>query len=39
MELIVETGIMKSALLGPLMSEGNELVSIFVKSLTTARSR
>ena len=37
MEIIVETEIMKPDLLAPLMTEANELVSIFVSSLNTAK--
>jgi four helix bundle protein len=37
MELIVETEIMKSQLLLPLMGEANELIAIFVSSLNTAK--
>ena len=38
-ELIVETGLVKSELLGPLTEEAEELVSIFVASLNTAKGR
>jgi four helix bundle protein len=38
MELIVETEIMPGHRLEPLMAEANELVSIFVASLNTAKS-
>src|SRR5262249_44865324 len=38
MEILAETGIMKAELLGPLMDEANQLVSIFVASLNTAKS-
>jgi four helix bundle protein len=37
MELLVETEIVKADLLGRLMGEANELVSIFVTSLNTAK--
>jgi hypothetical protein len=37
MEILVETDIMKAELLAPLMEEANELVSIFVSSLNTAK--
>jgi four helix bundle protein len=39
MELLVESGIMPAKLLGPLMQEANELLSITVASLRTTRSR
>jgi four helix bundle protein len=38
MEIIVETNIMKLLLLAPLMKEANELISIFVRSLRTAKA-
>jgi four helix bundle protein len=38
MEILVETNIMKSELLLPLMGEANELISMFVSSLNTAKS-
>jgi len=37
MEIIVETNIMPNDLLTPLMAEANELVSIFVSSLKSAK--
>jgi four helix bundle protein len=37
MEILTETGIMKSKLLSPLMQEADQLVAIFVTSLTTAK--
>jgi four helix bundle protein len=37
MELLVETKMVKAELLGPLMEETNELVSMFVASLNTAK--
>src|SRR6266545_2797527 len=39
LEIIVETEIIKAKLLTPLMKENNELVAIFVASLTTAKKR
>lgn len=39
LELIVETQIMKSELLTPLLKEANELISIFVSSLTKAKRK
>ncbi|MBI2804828.1 MAG: four helix bundle protein [Planctomycetes bacterium] len=39
LEIIVETEIIKQKLLGPLMKENNELVSIFVASLRTAKEQ
>jgi four helix bundle protein len=38
MELVVATEVMPAQLLEPLMAEANELVSIFVASLNTAKS-
>jgi hypothetical protein len=37
MELLIECEIVKGELLGPLMEEANQLVSIFVASLNTAK--
>lgn len=37
MEIIVETNVIKAELLGPLIQEADELVSIFVSSLNTAK--
>ena len=37
LEIIVETEILAKKLLGPLMQENDELVSIFVASLNTAK--
>jgi four helix bundle protein len=39
MELIVETEIMNQDRLGPLMDEANQLISIWVASLNTAKKR
>lgn len=38
LEILAETGVVKTDLLAPLMNEANELVAIFVASLNTARS-
>jgi four helix bundle protein len=37
MEILIETEIVKEKLLAPLLQEANELVSIFVASVKTAR--
>ena len=38
LELLLETGILDHKRLGPLLGEANELTSIFVSSLRTAKS-
>ena len=39
MELLIEAGILKEQLLGELMKEGNELLSIVVSSIMTTKSK
>ncbi len=39
MELLIEAGIVKPELLGPLMQEADELLAITVTSINTARKR
>ena len=39
MELIIEAGLMKAELVGPLLQEGNELVAIITASRKTASAK
>ncbi|MDY7009442.1 MAG: four helix bundle protein [Planctomycetota bacterium] len=39
MELIIEAGLMKAELVGPLLKEGNELVAIITASRKTASAK
>ncbi len=39
LELLVESGLVREPLLKPLLEEANELISIFVSSIKTARAK